>query len=47
MCLRLPASYNNYYEPFVGEGALFFCTRSGQNYYIRYKLRFDYYIQGD
>ncbi|WP_236682576.1 hypothetical protein [Rickettsia felis] len=24
MCLRLPASYNNYYEPFVGEGALFF-----------------------
>lgn len=23
LCLRLPASYNNYYEPFVGEGALF------------------------
>ena len=23
MCLRLPASYNNYYEPFIG-GALFF-----------------------
>ncbi|MFV9874688.1 MAG: hypothetical protein AB8U32_06065, partial [Rickettsia conorii subsp. raoultii] len=45
MCLRLPASDNNYYEPFIGGGALFF-TRSRQSYYIRYKLRFDYYIQG-
>jgi hypothetical protein len=43
--LRLPASYNNYYEPFVGGGA-FFCTCSKQSYYIRYKLRSDYYIQG-
>ncbi|MCC8418653.1 MAG: Dam family site-specific DNA-(adenine-N6)-methyltransferase [Rickettsia endosymbiont of Glossina mortisans submortisans] len=24
LCLRLPASYNNYYEPFIGGGALFF-----------------------